>query len=61
MTKAQHDIDVSVSFQLDVARKYLDYHMTEFGFQKPNVSFVQGYIEALTEAGLQKNSFDVIM
>lgn len=39
----------------------MDYHMKEFGFQKANVDFVQGYIEALTEAGLAKNSFDIIM
>lgn len=35
--------------------------MKEFGYQKPNVNFIQGYIEALTEAGLDKNSFDIIM
>lgn len=35
--------------------------MKEFGFKKPNVNFVQGYIEALTEAGLEKNSYDIIM
>ncbi|XP_071360989.1 arsenite methyltransferase [Trachinotus anak] len=47
--------------QLKVARTYVDYHMQEFGYKKPNVSFVQGYIEALTEAGLEKNSFDIII
>ncbi|CAB1442755.1 unnamed protein product [Pleuronectes platessa] len=47
--------------QLKVARTYVDYHMQEFGYKKPNVSFVQGYIEALTEAGLKKNSFDIII
>ncbi|KAK1885703.1 Arsenite methyltransferase [Dissostichus eleginoides] len=47
--------------QLDVARTYVDYHTKEFGFKKPNVSFVQGYIEALTEAGLEKSSFDIII
>ncbi|XP_076001419.1 arsenite methyltransferase isoform X2 [Genypterus blacodes] len=47
--------------QLDVARMYLDYHMQEFGYKKPNVSFVQGYIEALTEAGLEQDSFDTII
>lgn len=35
--------------------------MKEFGFKKPNVNFVYGYIEALTEAGLEKNSYDIIM
>uniref|UniRef100_A0A3Q3IMD9 Arsenite methyltransferase n=1 Tax=Monopterus albus TaxID=43700 RepID=A0A3Q3IMD9_MONAL len=47
--------------QLEVARTYVDYHMQEFGFKKPNISFVQGYIEALTEAGLEKSSFDIII
>lgn len=35
--------------------------MKEFGYEKSNVNFVQGFIEALTEAGLEKNSFDIIM
>ncbi|KAF1394814.1 hypothetical protein PFLUV_G00005050 [Perca fluviatilis] len=47
--------------QLDIARTYVDYHMKEFGYKKSNVSFVQGYIEALTEAGLEKSSFDIII
>ncbi|KAI3352286.1 hypothetical protein L3Q82_005262 [Scortum barcoo] len=47
--------------QLKVARTYVDYHMKEFGYKEPNVSFVQGYIEALTDAGLEKNSFDIII
>ncbi|KAF7663392.1 hypothetical protein LDENG_00211390 [Lucifuga dentata] len=47
--------------QLEVARAYVDYHTQEFGYKKPNVSFVQGYIEALTEAGLEKGSFDIII
>ncbi|KAF3687299.1 Arsenite methyltransferase [Channa argus] len=47
--------------QLEVARTYVDYHMQKFGFNKPNVSFVQGYIESLTEAGLANNSFDIII
>ncbi|XP_060906993.1 arsenite methyltransferase [Labrus mixtus] len=47
--------------QLEVARTYVDYHAKEFGYKKPNVNFVQGYIEALTEAGLEKSSFDIII
>ncbi|XP_049575914.1 arsenite methyltransferase [Syngnathus scovelli] len=47
--------------QLEVARKHVDFHMKEFGYKKPNVTFVKGYIEALTEAGLEKNSFDIII
>ncbi|XP_029949847.1 arsenite methyltransferase isoform X2 [Salarias fasciatus] len=47
--------------QLKVAQTYVDYHMKEFGFKKPNVDFVQGYIESLTDAGLEKNSYDIII
>lgn len=47
--------------QLEVAKKYVDHHMQDFGFKAPNVSFVQGYIEALAEAGLQNKSFDIII
>ncbi|XP_037099777.1 arsenite methyltransferase-like isoform X2 [Syngnathus acus] len=47
--------------QLEVARKHVDFHMKEFGYKKPNVTFVQGFIEALPEAGLEKNSFDIII
>ncbi|KAL1005885.1 hypothetical protein UPYG_G00065150 [Umbra pygmaea] len=47
--------------QLAVARKHSDHHMQAFGYKKPNVDFVQGYIEDLTEAGLKKNSFDIII
>ncbi|XP_013986206.2 arsenite methyltransferase isoform X1 [Salmo salar] len=47
--------------QLEVARKYVDHHTQEFGYEKPNVDFVQGNIEALKEAGLKENSFDIII
>ncbi|XP_036970866.1 arsenite methyltransferase [Acanthopagrus latus] len=47
--------------QLEVARKHVDYHMKEFGFKETNVNFVQGLIEGLTEAGLENNSFDIII
>ncbi|XP_069561091.1 arsenite methyltransferase [Brachyistius frenatus] len=47
--------------QLEVARTYVDYHKNEFGYKKTNVDFVQGYIEALTGAGLEKSSFDIII
>ncbi|XP_041789479.1 arsenite methyltransferase [Chelmon rostratus] len=47
--------------QLDVAKAYVDHHMKEFGYKKPNVNFVLGLIEALTDAGLEKSSFDIII
>jgi arsenite methyltransferase len=45
--------------QLDVAAKYQQYHADEFGFD--NVTFIKGYIEKLSELGLEPNSFDVIV
>lgn len=47
--------------QLEVAQTYVDYHMKRFGYKKPNVNFVCGYIEALAEAGLEEKSYDIIM
>ena len=49
------------SEQIDVANQYIQYHTDKFGYDKPNVSFVQGYIEKLVEAGLQPNYFDIIV
>uniref|UniRef100_A0A8C9VFJ7 Arsenite methyltransferase n=1 Tax=Scleropages formosus TaxID=113540 RepID=A0A8C9VFJ7_SCLFO len=47
--------------QLDVARKYVGYHTKKFGYKKPNTEFVQGYIEALQEAGLKGSFYDIII
>ncbi|XP_065828239.1 arsenite methyltransferase-like [Oscarella lobularis] len=47
--------------QLAVANKHVDYHMEKFGLPKPNVRFVKGYIERLGEAGLEDNSFDIVV
>jgi len=45
--------------QLAVARKHIDTHMKKFGFQKPNVEFMQGYIEDLSK--IPDKSVDVII
>lgn len=47
--------------QVEVAKKYLDYHMEKFGFQTPNVTFVHGYIEKLGEAGIKDESYDIVI
>ena len=47
--------------QLAVAREYTEYHAKKFGYSKANTDFVKGYLEKLTEAGLKKNSFDIIV
>ncbi|XP_033756095.1 arsenite methyltransferase-like [Pecten maximus] len=47
--------------QIDVAREYIGYHTNKFGYTKPNIDFVKGYIEKLTEAGLPSNNYDIIV
>ena len=47
--------------QLEVARKYQQFHADKFGFSKPNTDFVKGYIENLGAAGLTDKQFDLIM
>ncbi len=47
--------------QLDVARRHVDYHMAKFGFTKPNVEFLQGYIEDLNSLGIADDSVDVVV
>ena len=47
------------SEQLDIAKRYADYHEQEFGYK--NFHFCQGYIERLQEVGLEAGSFDLIV
>ncbi|XP_063291114.1 arsenite methyltransferase-like isoform X1 [Pelobates fuscus] len=47
--------------QVEISRKYIDYHTKKFGYQKPNVEFFQGYIENLKAANLANNSYDIII
>lgn len=47
--------------QLDVARRHVDYHARQFGYAKPNVRFLKGYIEKLDALDLQAGSFDIIV
>ncbi|XP_005403876.2 PREDICTED: arsenite methyltransferase isoform X2 [Chinchilla lanigera] len=47
--------------QVEVAKKYVDYHMKKYGFQTPNVNFIHGYIEKLADAGIQDESYDIIV
>lgn len=53
-------VDMTES-QLSLARRYIDYHMKEYGYKTPNISFVKGYLENLTDAGLKEEFFDVIV
>lgn len=47
--------------QLDVAKKFQDYHRQQFGYQKSNVSFRQGYIEDLRSVDIADASVDVVV
>ncbi|XP_053548437.1 arsenite methyltransferase isoform X2 [Bombina bombina] len=47
--------------QVELSRKYIDFHMQKFGYPHPNVDFVQGYIEDLSGANLKDNSYDLII
>ncbi|XP_024258784.1 arsenite methyltransferase isoform X3 [Oncorhynchus tshawytscha] len=44
-----------------VSRKYISYHQEKFGFEKPNTTFLQGYMEKLTAAGVENDSMDIIV
>ncbi|XP_066516679.1 arsenite methyltransferase [Hoplias malabaricus] len=43
------------------SKKYIQYHQELFGYSRPNTVFIKGYIEKLSEAGIQNNSMDVIV
>uniref|UniRef100_A0A3B4UPP6 Arsenite methyltransferase n=1 Tax=Seriola dumerili TaxID=41447 RepID=A0A3B4UPP6_SERDU len=45
---------------ITVSRQYTEYHQKKFGYKEPNVTFVQGYMENLGEAGIQSDSMDVV-
>ncbi|XP_051475623.1 arsenite methyltransferase isoform X3 [Apus apus] len=47
--------------QVEVAKKHIAYHMNKFGYQKPNVEFLQGYMEQLGDAGLADESYDIVI
>src|SRR6185437_13763344 len=47
--------------QLATANAHIDGHMGTFGYKRPNVKFLKGYIEKLSELGLAPAGFDVIV
>ncbi|NWV64135.1 AS3MT methyltransferase, partial [Malurus elegans] len=47
--------------QVEVAKKHIAYHMDRFGYRKPNVEFVHGYMEKLADAGLADESYDIVI
>lgn len=53
-------VDMTES-QIDVARRHLAEQTRRFGFDRPNVEFVHGYIEDLAGAGIKAASIDVVI
>lgn len=51
----------SFVFQILASRKYIVYHQERFGYVKPNTEFVHGYMEHLSDAGVQDSSLDVVV
>ncbi|MCO4792186.1 MAG: methyltransferase domain-containing protein [Bacteriovoracaceae bacterium] len=47
--------------QLEVANRHIDYHTEKFGLKKPNVKFLEGQIEKLSDLHLQDDHFDAIV
>jgi SAM-dependent methyltransferase len=47
--------------QLAVANSHIDWHMQRFGYERPNVRFLKGYIEQLDQLGLEPQSFDIVI
>ena len=47
--------------QLEIARRYRDYHAKQFGYPRSNVTLLEGYIERLDELPLAADSFDLVV
>ena len=47
--------------QLATARSHIGWHTERFGYGRPNVRFLEGYIESLEQLDLDAASFDVIV
>ncbi|MCM8537616.1 MAG: methyltransferase domain-containing protein [Lentisphaeraceae bacterium] len=47
--------------QLATAREVLPSQMERFGYSRNNVDFLSGYIEQLSELGIQQNSVDLVV
>jgi arsenite methyltransferase len=47
--------------QLDVARGHIDEYCQSLGYAEPNLSFQEGYIEFLEDAGIAPNSKDLVI
>lgn len=50
-----------IFLQISGSREYIEYHQKKIGYREPNVTFVQGYMKKLSEAGINSNSIDVVL
>lgn len=47
--------------QLEIAKQHQGYHADQFGFNKSNVTFIQGDLDQLANLDLPKNHFDLVV
>lgn len=47
--------------QLEVAKRHIPEYMHSLGYEAPNLKFVEGYIEFLSDAGIADNSMDLVI
>jgi len=47
--------------QLSVANSHIEGLQKRMNYEKPNLRFIEGYIEFLHEAGIEKNSLDLVI
>lgn len=47
--------------QLDVTRRHVESQMARFEYSKPNVEFLEGYIEDLGALGIEDGTVDVVI
>ena len=54
-------VGVDMTPQLDAARRHIGWHIERFGYNRTNVTFLQGFIETLEMLGLENETFDVVI
>ncbi len=47
--------------QINFARRHVAYHTSQFGYDRPNVDFIDGTVEHLEESGLEAGTFDLVV
>ncbi len=55
-----HGVDMTAA-QLELARETAGWHADRFGYERPNTTFHQGYIEDLAALGFADTSVDVVV